>query len=260
MDPKMIQKMLGDTQAEIALLLTASSTASNEKLEKAMSRFAELSTELATTRATVDGLEKQLGRANGAFGNGAVAPKTIGEAFVESESFKNFKPGQDRNSRAFRVEGGFKGVLVGGHRVKDVLQGLPVGSNGYALTEPMLLQTPFRSSARFRTPRLRDVLPRNTLNTNALEWIKQTRFAFAYAEVRTGIAAGGPVTIQMKTAADDGSQFAGVSGFKVGAAIYFKEGEVGEHDAVITAVDVAAGTLEVGTLGTAVVAGDAVST
>ncbi len=212
-------------------------TALRESIDAALSRLEDSEVKFAELRAELDEQTLQNQRAGVHGTKSRIA--TLGDMFCGSDEYKSFQGSSLKSSAPFRIEGGFMG------RKADAILTEGSATSGSALTEPWLISQPFRAPVRPLV--LRDLLPRNTITTNALEYIEQTNFNYLYAEVRTTTGIGA-VTVQLKTSGTDGSEFAGSHGFYAGQTVVFEKDVVGQEETlVISSVDLDAGTFDVTT-------------
>lgn len=240
--------------AEHTAAADESKTALRDRIDAAMSRLEENEVKFAELRSEVD--ESALRGLRSGIHGAKSASMTIGAAFTASDEWKSYSERNLKASAPFRIEGGFTGMKA------DAILTEGSATSGGALTEPFLISQPFR--APIRSLVLRDLIPRNTINTDSLEYIEQTQFNYLYGEVRTTTGIGA-VTVQLKTPAADGSEFGAAHGFYDGQSVTFQAGTASEETLVIASVDADAGTFDVTTTidhgaGSAVTADDYVYT
>ena len=251
---KEVKGLLDAGRQDIAKILAEHKSAADEqksaiqaKLDEAISRLEANEVKFAELRGEVD---EQILRGLRAGVHGQKGSRaSIGKAFVESDEYKSFSDRKLKASAPFRIEGGFSGAKA------DAILTETSPTSGGALTEPFLITMPFRQPIRQLA--LRDLIPRNTLNTDSLEFIEQTAFNYLYGEVRSATGTGA-VTVQLKTPGTDGSEYGAAHGFYDGQSVTFEAGTANEETVVIASVDAAAGTFDC-TLTISHAAGSAVS-
>ncbi len=241
---KEVKGLLDTGRSEIKGLLDEFKAAADEQkaalqaqVDERTARVEELEVKFAELRGQVDEAELRAGRQALHGAGQASGHKSLGALFCESPEYKGFIERKLKASAPFTVAGGFG-------RKADAVITESGAASGAALVEPFLVQMPFRAPVRNAV--LRDFIPRNTINTNALEFIRQTNFNYLYGEQRTASGIGA-VTVQFKTPSDDGSEFAGVQGFYDGQSVVFSPGLAAEETLTVSNIDYAAGTFDVTT-------------
>lgn len=150
--------------AEIAGVLTstgAESKAAVAKAEAAVEEIKSLATRvLEIEQKTADAVKR-----------GVEAPKTLGQMFIETDSFKNFAAGLSTKSR---VE--LKNTITG--------QGGSPVENVNTIVDAQRL--PGIVPGAFRTLRIRDVLPAGQTISNMVEYTRELAFTNAAAETAEG--------------------------------------------------------------------------
>lgn len=234
-----VKGLLDAGRKDIAALLAEHKAAADEskaalqqRLDESVSRLEANELKFAELRSQVDEFELRSLRMD-IHGSKSVRA-TVGSEFVGSDEYKSFVQRGLKASAPFRIEGGFTGLKT------DAVLTEGSATSGSALTEPFLITQPFRAPIRQLV--LRDLIPRNSISTDALEFIQQDQFNYLYGEV-AGATGTGAVTVQLKMPSD-GSEYAGVSGFYDGQSVTFDAGTASEETVTISSVDAAAGTFD----------------
>jgi len=190
-----------------------------EEMKSVETRVKELHTTLVE-------MQKEAGRLDPNIRNEAV---TIGQLLVSHDSYKSFKPGSgpQNESSNIPVEGGF-------NQYRKDLTTTTGGAGIVAHRDPRMVDV------RFRPLTLRDVIPTFPIGSNAVDYVKETRFNQLMGQL-TATAAAAQDTIAVDN----------VNGFYVGQSVTLAPGEADEETLIIKAAgititdtDTSAGTIE----------------